>query len=87
MNQLSPKQQFTANAAECAEFSGIASSWIVQKAMTHAMAQMALAGRSAEEMAGARYFVNRFLNMAEANEEESKEPQSKYPTKPLKTYG
>lgn len=79
---LSPKDQFLKDTDACAKFVDIAASPLVHRAMTHALAAMALDGKSAEEMAGAKAFASRFLTMAD-----KEEPlPGKLPAKTLKTY-
>lgn len=81
MISLSPKAQFLTNKDDRTAFANIASNPTIHKAMTHALAEIALEGATDVELKGAKRLMNHFLNMAE-----TPEPAPTFPQKTLKTY-
>ena len=81
MNNLNPKAQFQANKAERIQWAEIAVQPLTQKVFTHAIARMALAGCTQEQMTGANMLTAIVLNLSE-NDPEVKP----LPSKPLTSY-
>lgn len=65
MIAFNPKQQFQANTEQREEWRKMAGHPITHRAITHAQAQMALAGFGPQEMNGVNAFIAGLLNLSE----------------------
>ena len=81
MISFSPKLQFQAVKAQRAEWDAIARSSILEKAITHSLAEMMAAGMAPDALAGVKGFIYVLQNLSE---EVKDEPQM--PAKRLTSY-
>ena len=82
MNTFSPHERFLMNhdATTRAEFSRLMSTRMIQDAMKDTLAQMAFRGNTAEQLSGARQFIEWLINFSEPEEQ-----PKQLPVKSLKT--